>query len=154
MPRTPTSENSPSPAALRLDNQVCFALYSASLAMTKLYKPLLDDIGLTYPQYLVMLVLWEQDGITVSELGERLYLDSGTLTPLLKRLEASGHIRRTRDAQDERRVRIALTPQGLGLRDLAERIPHCVLESSQCTLPELVALTSQLKTLRERLSQR
>ena len=133
MPRTPTSENSPSPAALRLDNQVCFALYSASLAMTKLYKPLLDDIGLTYPQYLVMLVLWEQDGITVSELGERLYLDSGTLTPLLKRLEASGHIRRARDAQDERRVRIALTPQGL---------------------PELVALTSQLKTLRERLSQR
>ena len=154
MPRTPTSENSPSPAALRLDNQVCFALYSASLAMTKLYKPLLDDIGLTYPQYLVMLVLWEQDGITVSELGERLYLDSGTLTPLLKRLEASGHIRRTRDAQDERRVRIALTHQGLGLRDQAERIPHCVLESSQCTLPELVALTSQLKTLRERLSQR
>lgn len=154
MPRTPTSENSPSPAALRLDNQVCFALYSASLAMTKLYKPLLDDIGLTYPQYLVMLVLWEQDGITVSELGERLYLDSGTLTPLLKRLEASGHIRRTRDAQDERRVRIALTPQGRGLRDQAERIPHCVLESSQCTLPELVALTSQLKTLRERLSQR
>ena len=154
MPRTPTSENSPSPAALRLDNQVCFALYSASLAMTKLYKPLLDDIGLTYPQYLVMLVLWEQDGITVSELGERLYLDSGTLTPLLKRLEASGHIRRTRDAQDERRVRIALTPQGLGLRDQAEHIPHCVLESSQCTLPELVALTSQLKTLRERLSQR
>ena len=154
MPRTPTSENSPSPAALRLDNQVCFALYSASLAMTKLYKPLLDDIGLTYPQYLVMLVLWEQDGITVSELGERLYLDSGTLTPLLKRLEASGHIRRARDAQDERRVRIALTPQGLGLCDQAERIPHCVLESSQCTLPELVALTSQLKTLRERLSQR
>ena len=154
MPRTPTSENSPSPAALRLDNQVCFALYSASLAMTKLYKPLLDDIGLTYPQYLVMLVLWEQDGITVSELGERLYLDSGTLTPLLKRLEASGHIRRARDVQDERRVRIALTPQGLGLRDQAERNPHCVLESSQCTLPELVALTSQLKTLRERLSQR
>ena len=154
MPRTPTSENSPSPAALRLDNQVCFALYSASLAMTKLYKPLLDDIGLTYPQYLVMLVLWEQEGITVSELGERLYLDSGTLTPLLKRLEASGHIRRARDAQDERRVRSALTPQGLGVRDPAERIPHCVLESSQCTLPELVALTSQLKTLRERLSQR
>ena len=149
-----STPHTPSPAILRLDNQVCFALYSASLAMTKLYKPLLDDIGLTYPQYLVMLVLWEQDGITVSELGERLYLDSGTLTPLLKRLEASGHIRRTRDAQDERRVRIALTAQGLGLRDQAERIPHCVLESSQCTLPELVALTSQLKTLRERLSQR
>ena len=137
-----------------LDNQLCFSLYSASLAMTRLYQPLLAQLGLTYPQYLAMLVLWEQDGITVSELGERLYLDSGTLTPLLKRLEASGHIRRARDAQDERRVRIALTPQGLGLRDQAERIPHCVLESSQCTLPELVALTSQLKTLRERLSQR
>ena len=140
--------------ALLLDHQLCFALYSASLAMTKLYKPLLAELGLTYPQYLAMLALWEEDGQTVSALGERLHLDSGTLTPLLKRLEASGHIRRTRDAQDERRVRIALTPQGLGLRDQAERIPHCVLESSQCTLPELVALTSQLKTLRERLSQR
>ena len=94
---------------LRLDNQVCFALYSASLAMTKLYKPLLDALGLTYPQYLVMLVLWEQDGLTVSELGERLYLDSGTLTPLLKRLEATGLVARQRDAQDERRVRVMLT---------------------------------------------
>ena len=139
---------------LLLDRQVCFPLYAASNLLTRLYRPVLEPLGLTYPQYLVMLVLWEQDGITVSELGERLYLDSGTLTPLLKRLEASGHIRRARDAQDERRVRIALTPQGLGLRDQAERIPHCVLESSQCTLPELVALTSQLKTLRERLSQR
>lgn len=139
---------------LLLDRQVCFPLYAASNLLTRLYRPVLEPLGLTYPQYLVMLVLWEQDGITVSELGERLYLDSGTLTPLLKRLEASGHIRRTRDVQDERRVRIALTPQGLGLRDQAERIPHCVLESSQCTLPELVALTSQLKTLRERLSQR
>src|SRR5574343_1543644 len=140
MPRTPTAENIPSPAALRLDNQVCFALYSASLAMTKLYKPLLDDIGLTYPQYLVMLVLWEQDGITVSELGERLYLDSGTLTPLLKRLEASGHIRRTRDAKDERRVRIRLTPQGRALRERAESVPACVLRGSHTPLPELHAL--------------
>ena len=139
---------------LQLDKQLCFAVYSTSLAMTRLYKPLLEKLGLTYPQYLVMLVLWEQDGVTVSELGERLFLDSGTLTPLLKRREAQGQIARLRDVQDERRVRIALTPQGLGLRDQAERIPHCVLESSQCTLPELVALTSQLKTLRERLSQR
>lgn len=149
MPSAPSTDE-----LLKLDNQLCFAIYSASLAMTKLYKPLLDGLGLTYPQYLVMLALWEADGLMVSALGERLSLDSGTLTPLLKRLEASGHIRRARDAQDERRVRIALTPQGLGLRDQAERIPHCVLESSQCTLPELVALTSQLKTLRERLSQR
>ena len=83
---TPCPPTSPSPAALRLDYQLCFALYSASLTMTKLYKPLLDAIGLTYPQYLVMLVLWEQDGPTVSELGERLSLDSGTLTPLLNRM--------------------------------------------------------------------
>ena len=154
MPRTPISENSPSPAALRLDNQVCFALYSASLAMTKLYKPLLEAIGLTYPQYLVMLVLWEQDGITVSELGERLYLDSGTLTPLLKRLESGGNIQRLRDAADERRVRIRLTSQGRALRDKAEAIPPCVLQSSQCTVPELMALTGELKQLRDRLGAR
>ena len=144
----------PSPAALRLDNQVCFALYSASLAMTKLYKPLLDAIGLTYPQYLVMLVLWERDGVTVSELGERLFLDSGTLTPLLKRLEAQGHIARLRDVQDERRVRITLTPAGRALREGAERIPPCVLESSQCSIAELTTLTAELRQLRDRLGQR
>ena len=154
MPRTPSTDHSPSPAALRLDNQVCFALYSASLAMTKLYKPLLEAIGLTYPQYLVMLVLWEQDGITVSELGERLYLDSGTLTPLLKRLESGGNIQRLRDAADERRVRIRLTSQGRALRDKAEAIPPCVLQSSQCTVPELMVLTGELKQLRDRLGAR
>lgn len=143
--------STPSPALLQLDNQVCFALYSASLAMTKLYKPLLESIGLTYPQYLVMLSLWERDGITVSELGERLFLDSGTLTPLLKRLEASGLVTRLRDAQDERRVRTTLTPAGRALRDRAEAIPACVLESSQCTLPELTALTRQLQQLRSRI---
>jgi len=144
----------PSPPVLRLDNQVCFALYSASLAMTKLYKPLLDAIGLTYPQYLVMLVLWERDGVTVSELGERLFLDSGTLTPLLKRLEAQGHIARLRDVQDERRVRITLTPAGRALREGAERIPPCVLESSQCSIAELTTLTAELRQLRDRLGQR
>ena len=138
---------------LRLDNQVCFALYSASLAMTKLYKPLLDALGLTYPQYLVMLVLWEQDGVTVSELGERLFLDSGTLTPLLKRLEAQGQIARLRDVQDERRVRITLTAEGRALRDQAEAIPQCVLQSSQCSIAELTALTTELKQLRDRLSE-
>lgn len=149
-----STPHTPSPAALRLDNQVCFALYSASLAMTKLYKPLLDTIGLTYPQYLVMLVLWEQDGLTVSELGERLFLDSGTLTPLLKRLEVQGHIARLRDVQDERRVRITLTVEGRGLRSQAEVIPQCVLQSSQCSLPELAALTGQLKNLRDKLNPR
>src|SRR3954462_7215683 len=93
---------------LHLDNQVCFALYSASLAMTKLYKPLLDPLRLTYPQYLAMLVLWEGDGLTVSELGQRLQLDSGTLTPLLKRLEGSGFVQRLRDTADERRVLLRL----------------------------------------------
>ena len=149
-----STPHTPSPAALRLDNQVCFALYSASLAMTKLYKPLLDTIGLTYPQYLVMLVLWEQDGLTVSDLGERLFLDSGTLTPLLKRLEAQGHIARLRDVEDERRVRITLTADGRALRDRAEVIPQCVLQSSQCSLPELAALTGQLKNLRDKLNPR
>ena len=148
MPRNLPSMD-PSPPALLLDNQLCFALYSTSLAMTKLYKPLLAQIGLTYPQYLVMLVLWEQDGITVSELGERLFLDSGTLTPLLKRLEASGLLVRQRDAQDERRVRTTLTPQGRALRDAAEPIPACVLQSTGCTLPEVMALTAQLQRLRD-----
>lgn len=142
----------PSPPALQLDHQVCFALYSASLAMTKLYKPLLEQIGLTYPQYLVMLVLWEGDGLGVSELGERLFLDSGTLTPLLKRLEAAGLLGRLRDVDDERRVRISLTAAGRALRSEAERIPACVLQRSQCSLDELGALTGQLKSLRERLT--
>ena len=148
-----STPHTPSPAILRLDNQVCFALYSASLAMTKLYKPLLDQIGLTYPQYLVMLVLWEQDGVTVSELGERLFLDSGTLTPLLKRLEAQGQIARLRDVQDERRVRITLTGQGRALRDGAQPIPHCVLARAQCTPADIGALTAQLHALRDRLVQ-
>ena len=140
--------------ALLLDNQLCFALYSTSLAMTKLYKPLLEELDLTYPQYLVMLVLWERDGLMVSELGERLTLDSGTLTPLLKRLEAQGHIARLRDVQDERRVRITLTTEGRALRSQAEIIPQCVLQSSQCSLSELAALTGQLKDLRGKLHQR
>ncbi|CAM3648030.1 MarR family winged helix-turn-helix transcriptional regulator [Paracidovorax anthurii] len=152
MPTATTPAQIPSTAALLLDNQVCFALYSASLAMTKLYKPLLDAIGLTYPQYVAMLALWERDGATVSELGERLFLDSGTLTPLLKRLEAAGHLTRARDAEDERRVRIHLTPAGRALRARAERIPGCVLQSTQCTLPELAALTQQLALLRDRLA--
>jgi len=113
----------------------------------------LDELVLTYPQYLALLVLWEQDGVTVSELGERLFLDSGTLTPLLKRLEAQGQIARLRDVQDERRVRITLTAEGRALRDQAEAIPQCVLQSSQCSIAELTALTTELKQLRDRLSE-
>jgi MarR family transcriptional regulator, organic hydroperoxide resistance regulator len=138
--------------ALLLDNQLCFALYSTSLAMTKLYKPLLDELGLTYPQYLVMLVLWEKDGPMVSELGERLYLDSGTLTPLLKRLEAAGLIARVRDTRDERRVHITLTAAGRKLKARAQKIPGCVRTASQCSLGELMQLKQQLRGLRDRLA--
>lgn len=138
--------------ALLLDNQLCFALYSASLAMTKLYKPLLDELGLTYPQYLVMLVLWEGDGLMVSELGQRLSLDSGTLTPLLKRLESAGLVSRMRDAADERRVHIHLTAAGRRLKTKAAKVPACVLVASQCSLPELKQLTDQVRLLRERLA--
>lgn len=138
--------------ALQLDHQLCFALYSASLAMTKLYKPLLDEIGLTYPQYLAMLVLWEHDGVAVSELGERLHLDSGTLTPLLKRLEAAELVTRLRDVQDERRVLIRLTAAGRKLKTRAARIPGCVLQATQCDVAEVLALTRQVQALRNRLT--
>ncbi|MDP2016996.1 MarR family winged helix-turn-helix transcriptional regulator [Hydrogenophaga sp.] len=138
--------------ALKLDHQLCFALYSASLAMTKLYKPLLDDLGLTYPQYLAMLVLWEHDGVTVSELGERLHLDSGTLTPLLKRLESAELVTRLRDVQDERRVLIRLTATGRKLKARAARIPGCVLQATQCDVAEVLALTQQVQALRDRLT--
>ncbi len=137
---------------LQLDNQLCFALYSTSLAMTKVYKPMLAELNLTYPQYLAMLVLWERDGLMVSELGARLYLDSGTLTPLLKRLEASGYISRIRNVDDERRVYISLTSSGRKLKTRAAKIPGCILSASQCALPELMALTSQVQALRHRLA--
>ena len=137
--------------ALQLDHQLCFALYSASLAMTKLYKPLLDEMGLTYPQYLVLLALWEQDGQTVSELGQRLYLDSGTLTPLLKRMEAADWLSRLRDTADERRVLIRLTAAGRQLKTRARRIPSCVLQAAQCELDEVLTLTRQIQSLRDRL---
>lgn len=143
----------PSADALRLDHQLCFALYSSSLAMTKLYKPLLDPLGLTYPQYLAMLALWENDGLAVSELGERLFLDSGTVTPLLKRLEAAGLVQRERDAQDERRVRVHLTDAGRALRRQAAAVPGCVLDASQCSVDEVLALTREIQTLRDRLQQ-
>ena len=134
---------------LKLDHQLCFALYSASLAMTKLYKPLLDPFGLTYPQYLVMLVLWEGDGITVSQLGERLALDSGTLTPLLKRLEAAGLVQRLRDAADERRVLLTLSAAGRALKARALKLPRTVACATGCELEELTSLTTRLKVLRQ-----
>lgn len=138
--------------ALQLDNQLCFALYSTSLAMTKVYKPVLEALNLTYPQYLVMLALWEQDGLTVSDLGEKLYLDSGTLTPLLKRLEAAGLLGRLRDAADERRVRIQLTAAGRDLKKRAGHVPGCMLQAIQCDIADVMALTRQVQALRARLT--
>ena len=109
--------------ASRLDAQLCFALYSASRAFTRAYAPLLEPLGLTYPQYIVMLVLWEEDDVSVSALGERLALDSGTLTPLLKRLEEAGLVERRRDPNDERVVRVRLTRAGAKLEDRAATVP-------------------------------
>jgi len=136
---------------LRLESQLCFSLYSSSLAMTKLYKPLLEPLGLTYPQYLALLVLWEQDGIAVGSLGERLYLDSGTLTPLLKRLEAAGLVRRERSADDERRVLVHLTADGRALRARARGIPRELAGATGCSAEEVASLTQQLQQLRSRL---
>ncbi|QHI98612.1 MarR family transcriptional regulator [Xylophilus rhododendri] len=153
--KTPAPSNPAQPTAedfLRLDGQVCFALYSASLAMTKVYQPLLVELGLTYPQYLVMLILWEDEGITVSSIGERLFLDSGTLTPLLKRMQAAGLVTRTRDSTDERRVLIGLTDAGRALRQQALAIPPCILESTGCSIPELGELVARLNALRGQLA--
>jgi DNA-binding MarR family transcriptional regulator len=136
---------------LALDNQFCFALYSASLAMTKTYKPFLDSLGLTYPQYLVMLVLWQEDDVLVKAIGERLFLDSGTLTPLLKRLEASELIARTRDGEDERQVRITLTRQGRALKKKAQDIPRQVLCASGQPAAALGGLRTQLAVIRDDL---
>jgi MarR family transcriptional regulator, organic hydroperoxide resistance regulator len=137
---------------LLLGNQLCFAVYSTAHAFNRFYKPLLDRLGLTYPQYLAMLVLWEQDGVSVKEIGERLYLDSGTLTPLLKRLEAAGLVKRTRSTEDERQVLVALTPQGQALKEKARGVPQSILEASECSVAELVALKSEIVTLRDRLN--
>jgi MarR family transcriptional regulator, organic hydroperoxide resistance regulator len=132
---------------LRLDSQLCFALYAATRAMTQAYAPLLRPLGLTYPQYLVMLLLWEEDGLTVGELGERLELDSGTLTPLLKRLEAAGLLRRARDRADARVVRIHLTSPGRALKARARDIPRAVACSAGLTLTELARLRGELRRL-------
>jgi MarR family transcriptional regulator, organic hydroperoxide resistance regulator len=137
---------------LLLANQLCFAVYSTAHAFNRFYKPLLDKLGLTYPQYLVMLVLWEEDGVPVKEIGERLFLDSGTLTPLLKRLEAAGLLKRTRSKEDERQVIVALTAQGEALKEKARSLPLSILAASQCSVAELTALKSEIVSLREKLN--
>jgi len=139
----------------RLDDQLCFALYAASRAVTRAYGPMLADLGLTYPQFLVMMALWEADGVTVSQLGRRLRLDSGTLTPLLKRLERSGMLRRQRSTEDERRVLVTLTEDG---RDLGSRAGEAH-RALVCRLADpdergsVETLRDTLHALTERLSQ-
>ena len=152
MTRWQMARKHPTDSPLLLGNQLCFAIYSTAHAFNRVYKPLLDKLGLTYPQYLVMLVLWERDGEPVKSIGERLFLDSGTLTPLLKRLEAAGLIKRTRSTEDERQVLIALTPQGQALREKARAVPQAILAASACSVTELSAIKNELVTLRDRLN--
>lgn len=153
MPKTNNFPSAQPSDPLALENQFCFVLYSASLAMTKSYKPYLDKLGLTYPQYLVMLVLWQQDDILVKAIGERLFLDSGTLTPLLKRLEASSLISRTRDEADERQVRITLTREGRNLKKKAQDIPQQMLCASGQTQQALENLRTELSAIRNCLTK-
>jgi DNA-binding MarR family transcriptional regulator len=136
---------------LLLDNQACFALHSTSLLMTKVYKPLLQALGLTYPQYLAMMVLWERDGLTVGEISTRLLTDPGSLTPLLKRLEVEGLLSRTRSREDERVVIVDLTEQGRALRDKARSIPQCILGASGMSVERLNKLQAELQVLRSNL---
>ena len=138
-------------ATTHINQQMCFALYSASLSMTKVYKPLLSTLNLTYPQYLVLLVLWQQDKITVNTLAEQLFLDSGTLTPLLKRLEKNGYLTRQRATDDERRVIVTLTADGKSLEAESERVHQQVACSTGCSLPQINSLNDQLITLRTSL---
>ncbi|RMS79067.1 MarR family winged helix-turn-helix transcriptional regulator [Pseudomonas savastanoi] len=154
-----SAEENPAHAApadcdsLLLDNQLCFALYSTSLMMTKVYKPLLQALGLTYPQYLAMMVLWEKDGLTVGDVSTRLLTDPGSLTPLLKRLEGEGFISRTRSKEDERVVLLHLTEQGRALQHQALSIPGCILSASGLNMERLRDLQTQLLDLREHLHQ-
>lgn len=132
---------------LRLDDQLCFALYAASHAVGRTYQPLLAPLGLTYLQYVTMMVLWEQEGLTVKDVGQRLQLDSATLTPLLKRMEAAGLVTRDRDPVDLRVVRIGLTARGRALEASARSVPEALLCRTALPIPELVALRDALKAL-------
>ena len=136
-----------------LDSMLCFAVYAAGHAFTRFYKPRLEALDLTYPQYLVFVALWERDDITVGALGQRLFLDSGTITPLLKRLEARGLVRRKRDADDERQVRIQLTPDGRALQARAQAIPLQVANGAGVDLATVERLRRDLLDLRERLDR-
>ena len=137
---------------LSLEAQLCFAVHSSALTVHQAYKPLLQPLGLTYPQYLVMLVLWQHGSQSVSAIGDRLFLDSGTLTPLLKRLETAGWVQRRRDLADERRVQVQLTEAGVRLRSRAQAIPECMLQACGLSADQARELTHRLTQLRAQLS--
>jgi DNA-binding MarR family transcriptional regulator len=136
----------------RLEKQLCFAVYATAHAFTRAYKPILDKVGLTYPQYLVMLVLWEKAELPVKTIGEQLDLDSGTLSPLLKRLEQNGLIKRTRDSRDERQVIVSLTPKGQAMRGEVNTIMSSIGEAIGCTLEEMAVMRDMLTRLRGNLN--
>lgn len=138
----------------KLEDQICFAIYASSLAMTKMYRPILEPLGLTYSRYLVMLALWEADNQTVSDLGERLYLDSGTLTSLLKRLELDGFVKRTRDPQDERRVRVTLTSKGKALEAEAQPVFEQIACACGGNLDAIAKLRDQIQDLTRQLQEK
>jgi DNA-binding MarR family transcriptional regulator len=144
----PPAANDPLP----LDEQLCFSLYSTSIAINRLYKPMLDSLGLTYPQYLVLSVLWEEDGRTISAIAGRLALESSTITPLVKRLEAAGLVARQRNAVDERQVNVSLTAKGRGLRREASCLTDALLTHSGLEIPDMVALNDQVRKLRRALT--
>jgi DNA-binding MarR family transcriptional regulator len=141
----------PGQSMLSLNVQLCFALYSTLLGVNKIYRKLLRDLDITYPQYLVMLVLWERDHVNVSDICEQLYLETTTLTPLLKRLEARGLIRRERSAADERQVIVTLTKEGRALRERAKAIPECVAEAVGCSMKDINDLRQKLVRMRTSL---
>ncbi|AFC87494.1 MarR family winged helix-turn-helix transcriptional regulator [Frateuria aurantia] len=146
-----SSPSLPRPAIPRLENQLCFSLYAAGLAMNKVYRRLLKPMGVTYLQYLVLMVLWERDGLTVSAIGDRLSLDSATLTPLLKRMEAAGLLRRQRSQADERQVEIWLTAAGQHLQDSARAVQPAIAQACGCPVEELIGIKRSLDDLRGRL---
>lgn len=137
---------------MTLENQLCFSLYSTSIAITRAYKPVLDELGLTYPQYLVLLVLWDEDGRTVGQIAERLSLESSTVTPLVKRLETAGLVARKRDEVDERRVFVHLTGKGRGIEADCGRLAATLIERSGMPLSKLADVNARVKQLREALA--
>lgn len=138
---------------LKLENQICFKIYSAEREITKLYRNLLEELDVTYPQYLVLLVLWEKNSVTVKELGQKLFLDSGTLSPMLKRMEGNDLIERRRSAEDERTVIISLTKKGADLKNQAQCVPTKLLENLSLDLKELENLNQTLSSILNRIQQ-